>query len=413
MNYDDALNYIHSLLVFGSQPGLERITELLCKLGNPQDELKYIHVAGTNGKGSACNMLCEVYKKAGLKVGLYTSPYIVDFRERIQINGEYIPKKDLCRLCEQIKDTDVFVTEFEFITALAFLWFKEQNCDIVILEVGLGGRFDATNVIKKPLCSVIMKIDFDHTAILGNTISEITMEKCGIIKGGSKVISYPLQYKEALDEIKNHSESLLLPDTSELSVISTSIEGNTFIYKGEKYKTRLVGRHQVYNAVTVIETVNSAGIPVSKSQLIDGLASAVVPARLELMSIKPLVLLDGAHNPNGADALSSFMENYNGQIVAVVGMMADKNCEAVLKKVLKYCSGVITVTVNENPRTISAGDLADIAKKYCDDVVTARDYDNAITLASEKSKGENPIFVFGSLYLASAIREKLKNFYNS
>ena len=139
----------------------------------------------------------------------------------------------------------------------------------------------------------------------------------------------------------------------------------------------------------------------------------MVPARLELMSIKPLVLLDGAHNPNGADALSSFMENYNGQIVAVVGMMADKNCEAVLKKVLKYCSGVITVTVNENPRTISAGDLADIAKKYCDDVVTARDYDNAITLASEKSKGENPIFVFGSLYLASAIREKLKNFYNS
>ena len=177
MNYNEALSYIHSLLVFGSQPGLERITELLNKLGNPQDKLKFIHVAGTNGKGSTCTMLSEVYKSAGYKTGLYTSPFIVDFRERMQINGEYIPKEDLARLTEKVKNTGVVVTEFEFITALALLWFCEQNCDLVILEVGLGGRFDATNIIKSPLCCVIMKIDYDHTAVLGDTITQITSEK--------------------------------------------------------------------------------------------------------------------------------------------------------------------------------------------------------------------------------------------
>ncbi len=413
MNYNEALEYIHSLLVFGSQPGLERITELLGKLGNPQDSLKFIHVAGTNGKGSTCTMLSEVYKAAGLKTGLYTSPYIVDFRERMQINGEYIAKEDLARLCERVKAAGITVTEFEFITALAMLWFYEQKCDIVILEVGLGGRYDATNIIKSPLCSVIMKIDLDHTAVLGDTVEQIAFEKCGIIKDGTPTVTYPLQDEGALAVIKENSQKLIIPETEYLTVVSSSIGGNAFVYKGRSYRTRLVGRHQIYNAITVIETVDAAGININASAVSDGIAAATVPARLELISEKPIVFLDGAHNPNGAQALSDFMRRYNGDIVAVAGMMADKNCDGFLKTVLRYCSSLITVTVKENPRSISAEELCQMAGAYISDVTAAEDYDSAIELALKKSGGVKPVFVFGSLYLAGAVRSKLITKLNS
>lgn len=412
MNYNEALSYIHSLLVFGSQPGLERITELLDKLGNPQDKLKFIHVAGTNGKGSTCTMLSEVYKQSGYKTGLYTSPYIVDFRERMQINGEYIPKDDLARLTKQVKDTGVVVTEFEFITALAMLWFYEQGCDVVVLEVGLGGRFDATNIIKAPLCSVIMKIDYDHTAILGDTIEQITHEKCGIIKS-APVVSYPLQETAAIEVIRSYNKKAIVPSVEDLKIVSSDIKGNTFIYKGKEYKTRLIGEHQVYNALTVIETVSAAGIKVEAENIACGIETATIPARLELISEKPLVFLDGAHNPNGADAISSFMKNYSGEICAIVGMMKDKNCEGFLKQVLGFCKSVVTVTVKENPRTATAEELAAIAKNYCNDVCTAPDYETAINIVSNKSGGKLPVFVFGSLYLAGGLRESLISKYNS
>lgn len=413
MNYNEALSYIHSLLVFGSVPGLERITELLSKLGNPQDKLKFIHVAGTNGKGSTCTMLSEVYKTAGYKTGLYTSPFIVDFRERMQINGEYISQEDLARLTEKVKNTGVVVTEFEFITALAMLWFCEKNCDLVILEVGLGGRFDATNIIKSPLCSVIMKIDYDHTAVLGDTITQITNEKCGIIKAGSPVVSYPLQETEALKVIISRNKNTVIPNTCKLQIISSDIKGNRFIYNNREYKSRLIGEHQVYNALTVIETVKSAGIKVKETDIALGIEKATIPARLELISEEPIVFLDGAHNPNGADALSNFMKKYDGEIYAIVGMMKDKNCDGFLKQVLKFCKSVVTVTVKENPRTATAEELAEIAEKYCSDVIAAPDYSSAINLIYEKSKKKYPVFVFGSLYLSGALRENLISKYNS
>lgn len=413
MNYNEALDYIHSLQVFGSIPGLERISKLLEKLSNPQDKLKFIHVAGTNGKGSVCTMLSEIYNAAGYKTGLYTSPYVVDFRERIQLGGKYIEKEDLARLCQSVKDTGIQVTEFEFITALAFLYYAEQGCDLVILETGLGGRFDATNVIKAPLCSVIMKIDYDHTAYLGDTLSQIAMEKCGIIKDGCPVVSYPLQEDEALNTIKEYADNLVLPDISKLEIQSTSITGNAFTYNGVDFSTKLIGKHQVYNAMTAIEAVNAAGLSVSMENIKDGITTAVIPARLELISQKPTVFLDGAHNPNGADAISSFMKNYDGEIIAIVGMMADKNCEDFLKNTVKYCKSVITVTVRENPRTISAEDLAKIASNYCNDVLVADSYDEAILKADKKSGKKLPIFVFGSLYLAGSVRPKLISYFNT
>ncbi len=406
MNYEQALSYIHSLQRFGSILGLERIKELCSKLGNPQNELKFIHVAGTNGKGSTCNMLSNIFIKAGHRVGLYTSPYVVDFRERIQLNGEYIEKSELARLCEKVKNTGVEVTEFEFITALAFLYFKEKGCDIVVLEVGLGGRFDATNVIREPFCSVITRIDLDHTDYLGNTIEKIAMEKCGIIKNGCPVVAYPLQEPSALKVVESIAEKLTVPDLNKLKILKSDISGNSFIYKGIKYKTRLAGVHQIYNAVTVIETAYVIG-GISDDNIKDGIAETAVPARVELIGENPTVVLDGSHNPDGAEALLSVMKNYDKDIVAIIGMMADKDCELFLKKTLPFCSSVITVTVKENARSISAEALKELAIKYCSDVSVAASYDEAIKTAGEKSDNKKPIFVCGSLYLSSAIRENL------
>ncbi len=407
MTYEEALSYIHSLQRFGSVLGLERIKELCEKLGNPQNELRFIHIAGTNGKGSTCNMLANIYGKAGLSVGLYTSPFIVDFRERIQLNGEYIEKSELARLCERVKNTGVQVTEFEFITALAFLYYKEKGADLVILEVGLGGRFDATNIIKEPLCTVITRIDLDHTDYLGDTVGKIAAEKCGIIKGTEPVVSYPLQETEALGVIRAHTGNLRLPDLSALEIISATPFGNTFIYNNTEYKTALAGEHQIYNAVTAIEAAKSVG-GASEKNITEGIAETRVPARVELISENPTVILDGSHNPDGAEALCSVMKNFQ-DTVAVIGMMADKDCEEFLRKTLPLCSAVITVTVRENPRTCSAEELKCLSEKYCDDVTAADDYDEAIALAAQKSGGKKPIFICGSLYLASAVREKLKN----
>lgn len=408
MNYNEALKYIHSLLVFGSKPGLERISELLNKLGNPQDDLKFIHVAGTNGKGSVCTMLSKIYMKAGLKTGLYTSPYVVDFRERIQLNGEYIEKDVLAELCKQVKNTNVVVTEFEFITAMAMLYFKRKKCDIVILETGLGGRFDATNVIKDNLASVITRIDFDHTAYLGNTLEKIAMEKSGIIKNGPTVC-YPLQEKQAEDTIKSFSNKFILPKVDNLKILGSHDYGNRFIYNNEEYETSLSGVHQIYNALTVIETVKAAGISVSQNNIKEGIASATIPARLEVISQNPLVVLDGAHNQNGGKALAEFLKKHKNP-VAIIGMMADKDCDSFLETTLPFVKKVITVTVKENPRTISAKELAHLASKYCKDVLVADSYKQAIEIAS-KSLEKSPLFVFGSLYLAGGIRDDLISYF--
>ena len=257
MNYNEALDYIHSLLVFGSRPGLERMNEVMEKFNNVQDTLKYIHIAGTNGKGSTATMLSNVYIAAGYKVGLYISPYVVTFCERMQVNGVPISEKDLCFVCEQVKNTGVTLTEFEFITACAFLYFAKEKCDVVILETGLGGRLDATNIIKNPLCSVITHIALDHMQVLGNTIGEITGEKCGIIKGNAPVVTDYMQDEEVISVIKSKTSNLTVPEKDNVNIVSSDINGNTFIYKGEEYHTSLIGKHQINNALSVIETVNA------------------------------------------------------------------------------------------------------------------------------------------------------------
>ncbi len=404
MKYNETLNYIHSLGSFSHEASLERITAVCEKLGNPQNNFRAIHIAGTNGKGSVCTFVSSALKAAGYKVGTFVSPYITDFCERIQINGEYISREDLCRLSQTVIDTNVDLTEFEFITAVGFLYFSENKIDIAVLETGLGGRFDATNVIKEPLVSVITKIGLDHTAILGDTIEQIAKEKCGIIKGENVVVSHN-EPSEALSVIKHHVSSAVIPDVNNLKDIKCSVLGNGFVYDNVRYETALGGKYQIENALIAIETLKNCGLAISEAHIKVGLKNAFIPARLEVVSRSPLIVIDGAHNPDGADALCIALKE-SESITAIIGVMKDKNYKAVLSKTLPFCENVICV-MPDVPRALSANDLANEAKEYCKNVFVADTLCDAAIMAKEKAGGK-PIFIFGSLYLASQIRPLLK-----
>lgn len=403
MNYKETLNYIHSLGNFSKPATLERIKAVLEKLGNPQNNFKAIHVAGTNGKGSVSAMLNKAFVLAGYKTALFISPFIIDFCERIQINGNFISREDICRCAEVVKATNIDLTEFEFITAMAFLYFSEQNCEIAVIETGLGGRLDATNTMDNVIANVITKIGLDHTAILGDTIEKITKEKCGIIKN-CPVITSPNQPKEAFKVLEKYNP--IVPDCDELKIIESDINGNTYIYNGQEYRTSLIGDYQIENSLIVIETLKNCGIDIPRNIIYKALAETYFPARMEVISKKPLVILDGAHNPDGAKALAQTLKKHNKEATAIIGMMKDKDCEEVLKLTLPYCKNAVAVAVENMPRSLSAEELMYLANKYCP-CDTAEDYDEAISKVSE----EETVFVFGSLYLASAIREKIKNFF--
>ena len=400
MKYIETLNYIHSLGAFSHEASLERITAVCQKLGNPQNDFRAIHIAGTNGKGSVSTFVSSALKAAGYKVGTFVSPYIVDFCERIQINGEYISQEDLCRLSQRVIDTKIDLTEFEFITAVGFLYFSENNIDIAVLETGLGGRFDATNVIDSTLVSVITKIGLDHTAVLGDTIEQIAKEKCGIIKGNTVVTTHT-QPQSAYDIIKSYSQNVITPNINDLTNVNISVLGNSFTYKNQNYKTNLGGEYQIENALVAIETLKNCGLTITDDNIKIGLERAFIPARLEVVSQNPLIVIDGAHNPDGANALCEALKD-SENITAIIGVMRDKNYKDVLSKTLPFCKNVICAKPNI-PRALPTDELANAAKYYSKNVFEAESLQNAIQLAKEKSKG-NSIFIFGSLYLASEIR---------
>lgn len=400
MNYNETLNYIHSLGAFSHPAGLERISAVCQKLSNPQNNFKIIHIAGTNGKGSVSTFVSSSLKEAGYKVGTFVSPYIIDFCERIQINGEYISHNDLCRLSQMVIDTNISLTEFEFITAVGFLYFSENKIDVAVLETGLGGRFDATNVIPAPLVSVITKIGLDHTAILGDTIEQIAKEKCGIIKNNTVVTAHT-QSQKAIDVIKECATDVLMPNKSDLTNVRISVLGNEFSYKNIDYKTLLGGEYQVENALVAIETLKNCGLAIDDTQIKTGLKNAFIPARLEVASYDPIIIIDGAHNPDGASALLPILKEYSG-CTAIVGVMRDKNYKEVLSKTLPFCKNIICVKPGV-PRALPADELSSVAQQYSKYVFVADNLQDAIHLAKEKSNG-NSIFVFGSLYLASEIR---------
>lgn len=423
MTYEQAVEKIHSLLTFGSRPGLDRMRIFLERLGNPQDKLQYIHIAGTNGKGSVCAVLSAVLAEAGYKTGLFISPYITDFRERIQIDNQMISKEILADavektfpIIEKLREDGVIITEFEYVNALQFYIHANENCDIVVLETGLGGLLDCTNTILPPLCSVITTIGLDHTAILGSTLEEIAWQKCGIIKSGSIAVT-SRQAEGAMSVIectcKSRNVPLFRSESAEIKVISESLESTVFEYDGEELELHLVGEHQLENAKTALTALkvlcDSGKINVSKKALKSGVAKAVNPARLELMSKNPVVLLDGAHNPNGIEALSNAVKKYlpNRKRLCLMGMLADKDSAGSIKLLEGLFEEVITVTV-DNPRTLTAQELAEKCRQHFPSVTAFDDNKKALDYALKKAEKEKiPLVICGSLYLAGELRPYL------
>lgn len=428
MTYEEALGKIHSLLTFGSRPGLDRMLALLDRMGNPQDKLRYIHVAGTNGKGSVCAMLSSVLTAAGYKTGLFISPYITDFRERIQINGVPVSRELLASaveetfpLIEELQKEGVVITEFEYVNALEFYIHSKAKCDIVVLETGMGGLLDCTNVIKPPLCSVITTIGLDHTAVLGNTIEEIAAQKCGILKENSIAVTSK-QDDRAMKIIKNTSLNKNIPlvksENINIDIKDKSLCGSTFEYNNTEIFLHLAGEHQLENAKTALAAIEVLRkrycFDISDEQLKTGIFNASNPARLELMCENPVVLLDGAHNPNGVSALNTAIGCFlkNKKIICVMGMLADKDIDSSLKLLQNTVNEIFTVPI-DNPRALSPEKLSEKCTDIFEKTTAFESAKVAFDTALEKArKTDSAVIVCGSLYLAGEIRpymiERLK-----
>lgn len=416
MDYKAAIEYINGVSWLGSKPGLERVRLLLAGLGNPEKKLRFVHVAGTNGKGSVCAYLASVLKTAGYKTGLFTSPYIARFNERMQINGKEIGDAELASVVEQIKPVaeamEEHPTEFEMMTAAALLWFEQRGCDIVVLEVGLGGRLDATNIIPCPDCAVIANIGLDHTAILGNTLEEIAAEKAGIIKPNGSVVMYQQQgevmrvVRDICDELGGE---LTVPDFDDISPEFDSREGQVFSYNGESYAISLLGEHQLYNAVTAIETVEilrKKGWEIPHEALEAGLYSTQWPARFEIVQDEPWFVVDGGHNPQCAMALHDALKRYfpEERRVLLIGMLKDKDCAGVVDILAPLFDAFVTVTPNSE-RALSAEELGEMLEKYGKPVSVIGDVSagvrEALNLAEELGA---MVCSAGSLYICGEVR---------
>ncbi len=423
MNYDEALAYIHGTYKFGIKVGLHNIKRLLELMGNPHKQLKYVHVAGTNGKGSTVAFISSILKEAGYKVGVYTSPYIQRFTERIRINDTEILKEELAGITAFVKEKiDIMLasgeqhpTEFEIVTAVAFQYFAEKKCDIVVLEVGLGGRFDSTNIIDAPLVSVITTINYDHMHILGDTLAEIAFEKAGIIKENCEVVLYP-QIEEVhsvfLKVCSERNANLHEVDFSGLSITEFGIGGQSFTC-GEyrSLKISLLGQHQPKNAMVAlkaIEILRSLGYGISTEAIERGLAGTRWPGRLEVLLYKPVFLIDGAHNAEGANALTQALKRYfpNKKIKFIIGIVRDKDLKPVLEAVADIAHSFITVTTGTE-RAMPAKELAKFIKPYCKNVTVGDTIENAVRTSLEAAADDDVICAFGSLYYIGQVRELL------
>lgn len=430
MNYQESLQYIEETHKFGVRLGLDNISKLLELLGNPQDKINIIHVAGTNGKGSTCSFITSILKEAGYKVGLYTSPFLETFTERIRVNGENILEDDVARIVTLIKEKIEYMvangysypTEFEIVTAMAFYYYCEQNVDFVALEVGLGGRYDATNVINKSEVSVITSISLDHVGILGDTIAKIAYEKGGIIKENGVAIVYD-QSDEAKDvikdickeknakyiEVKFDSMKIKKSDINS-QVYSCKVMNKTY----EDLEIKLIGEHQVNNsmlALSVIEYLKEAkNLDINEEDIRRGLLNTKWPGRIEKLMEDPIFIIDGAHNEDGASSLAkSISKNFgNKKGTLLIGMLEDKDIDSVLKIIMPYFDKVITTTP-DNPRAISCEILKDKISKYVDDVISIENIEEAVNYTLRNSKKEDIIISAGSLYMIGSVRTIVNN----
>ena len=426
MTTQQAIEALHALPRMGQgAPGLARMQNLCDHLGNPEKELQCIHIAGTNGKGSLAAMTSSILTAAGYKTGLTISPYVVDFRERFQIDGEMIPPRTLANLTEKVLDAIDAIeaeggekpVEFEAVTALAFLWCAREKCDLVVLETGLGGRCDATNVVPHKLVAAITKIGYDHMEVLGDTLDKIAAEKAGIIKEGTVVVNYPDQPAEAMGPILTAAAeahtSIITPDKDDLTLLRGKRLENRIDYGGYRAALGLPGTHQANHAAMAVEIAlalwREFGYDISDDAILQGLADARMPARIEVLRRHPLLLLDGCHNPDGAKMLAATLTraDFEENLVGVLGVLADKDYKDMLSDLAPCFAKVYTVTPN-CPRALSAEELqkearfhtdAEAADSVADAIRKAVDYADENNLAG--------VVVCGSLYLAAEARPLL------
>ena len=464
MTYVNALKKIFSFPRTAGAPTLERM-RLLCKyLGEPQKKLKFVHIAGTNGKGSCAAMLDSVLRDGGYKVGRYISPYILDFRERMTFCGEMISHAELCEHTKTVLEAvsrlqndverarngeettypipsamidgtiSALPVQFEVVSAIGFLFFLYKRCDVVLLECGLGGRFDATNVIEPPLAAVIMGIGLDHTELLGDTVEKIAAEKCGIIKKGTQeIISYP-QQPSVMAVISaacvKANARISVPLKTELKMVQASLGGLGFSYKGKNYFSKLSAYYQLFNAGTVIEVCEAlrrVGMEISQSNIENGLAKTFFPGRFEVLGVSPAFIVDGAHNEHGIKAFCESVEMISdsiaGETVFALGMLRDKKPEETLMPFAELATvdkirtkRIITLTP-DSPRAMPADELAALLSELTGgkiEVIPITESGKARKKALFGLLGEiapsDAVISFGSLYLASEMRLILKEF---
>lgn len=413
-----ALDWLQSLPRLSGEPGLDRMKALLAALGDPQKRGRYVHIAGTNGKGSVTAFTANILQKADFKTGLTISPYVRDFRERFQIDGQMIPPETLERLAAKVRAAAETLTEtpvqFEAVTALALCWFDEEHCDVAVLETGLGGRFDATNAVENTLVAAITRIDLDHTELLGDTVEKIAAEKAGIVKPGCIAVTYPVQEKEALQAIVaaciREKADLVAPEAEDIHLRRGGLFENRMEYGGYGVNLALPGAHQACNAAMAIEIALALwrqGLDIPDEAILEGLEATRFPARIEVLRRQPLVLLDGSHNPAGAAALAATLkaQRLPQKPAAVLGVLADKAAGEMLRALGESFSTIYAVTP-DCPRAMSADELARLASQELPEVPAypCADLGQALDTALGLPQGA---VVCGSLYLAAQARPML------
>ncbi|MBQ6389868.1 MAG: bifunctional folylpolyglutamate synthase/dihydrofolate synthase [Mogibacterium sp.] len=417
MNYQETLDYINSVRHNQWKLGLSRTIELLHMLGDPQNELKFVHVGGTNGKGSTCAMIESVLREAGYRTGIFPSPYIEDFRERIRVNGEMISEEDLCRITDRVRECadsmEDVPSHFEIVTAIGMLYFRDMRCDIVVLEVGLGGEFDATNIIEPPEVAVLTNIGFDHTDYLGNTLAEIARTKSGIIKTDSPVVVYP-NVPEVINVVTDICRERGCPmeivDFGRISIEHADLDGQILSWNGREFKIPLIGEYQSRNAataLTVIEKLRGRGWVIPDEAVDAGMANVAWPARFEVLGKDPLFILDGGHNLQCAEAVADSVRKYlpGTKVTLIIGMLRDKDYAAVLDIILPLAERCLCLT----PASDRALHAAELAEMITQKGGTAEVYASAQDAVSTVLRGDRPVLAFGSLYMAGEVRSAYRN----
>ena len=421
MNAEQAIAYIHSVCWKGSIPGLGRTQELLEKMGNPEKKLKFVHIAGTNGKGSTAAMTASILSKAGYRTGLYTSPYIYRFHERIQVDGVEISDEDLTEITEYVKPlADSMAqspTEFELVCCIAFEYFYRKKCDIVVLEVGMGGAWDATNVIEVPEVAVITNIGLDHTEYLGDTVEKIAETKSGIFKPhGHGVVYRSTPSVEAVYErvCAERDVSLRKADFDGLVLKAHTLEGQVFDCGSRKNLVLpLLGDHQLHNASVVLsiaDTLIGEGWKISEQNIYDGIRDVRWPGRFDIVCRKPLFIIDGGHNPQCIEALVKNIRDYlaGKKVIALTGVLADKDYADMYKPVMPLVDRFVCITP-PNPRKLEAEQLARYLRQAGAQAQASESILDGVKKAMELAGEDGVVLCFGSLYSIGGIRDALKD----